>query len=63
MKDWFITLAVLLIGMIIMVTGFIKVLFLMFLIYLVLVLISLIKSAIYSKKHSNSSALPIVNDK
>lgn len=43
MKDWFITLAVLLIGMIIMVTGFIKVLFLMFLIYLVLVLISLTK--------------------
>ncbi|EER9664908.1 hypothetical protein AT507_004318 [Escherichia coli] len=63
MKDWFITLAVLLIGMIIMVTGFIKVLFLMFLIYLVLVLISLTKSAIHSKKHSNSSALPIVNDK
>ncbi|BEB18845.1 hypothetical protein VEE42_00270 [Escherichia coli] len=63
MKDWFITLAVLLIGMIIMVTGFIKVLFLMFLIYLVLVLISLTKSAIYSKKHSNSSALPIGNDK
>lgn len=50
MKDWFITLTVLLIGMIIMVTGFIKVLFLMFLIYLVLVLISLTKSAIYSKK-------------
>lgn len=63
MKDWFITLTVLLIGMIIMVTGFIKVLFLMFLIYLVLVLISLTKSAIYSKKQSNSSALPIGNDK
>ena len=47
MKDWFITLTVLLIGMIIM----------------VLVLISLTKSAIYSKKHSNSSALPIGNDK
>ncbi|EMV5068495.1 hypothetical protein BCC37_RS14180 [Escherichia coli] len=63
MKDWFITLAVLLIGMIIMVTGFIKVLFLMFLIYLVLVLTSLTKSAISSKKHSNSSSLPIGNDK
>ncbi|HBC7196262.1 TPA: hypothetical protein KEY28_004595 [Escherichia coli] len=63
MKDWFITLAVLLIGMIIMVTGFIKVLFLMFLIYLVLVLTSLTKSAISSKKRSNCSALPIVNDK
>lgn len=63
MMDWLFTAFVLLVGVAVLATGFIKVLFLMFLIYLVLVLISLTKSAIYSKKHSNSSALPIVNDK
>lgn len=63
MMDWLFTAFVLLVGVEVLATGFIKVLFLMFLIYLVLVLISLTKSAIYSKKHSNSSALPIVNDK
>ncbi|EEV8760773.1 hypothetical protein [Escherichia coli] len=63
MIDWIFTAAVVLVGVAVLVTGFIKVLFLMFLIYLALVLISLTKSAIYSKKHSNSSALPIGNDK
>ncbi|HBL8919912.1 TPA: hypothetical protein LTW65_003832 [Escherichia coli] len=56
MIDWIFTAAVVLVGVTVLVTGFIKVLFLMFLIYLALVLISLTKSAIYSKKHSNSSA-------
>lgn len=63
MIDWIFTAAVVLVGVAVLVTGFIKVLFLMFLIYLALVLISLTKSAIYSKKHSNSSALLIGNDK
>ncbi len=63
MMDWLFTAFVLLVGVAVLATGFIKVLFLMFLIYLVLVLISLTKSAISSKKHSNSSALPIGNDK
>ncbi|EJE7990309.1 hypothetical protein NCI65_003388 [Escherichia coli] len=63
MIDWIFTAAVVLVGVAVLVTGFIKVLFLMFLIYLALVLISLTRSAIYSKKHSNSSALPIANDK
>ncbi|EFH7504921.1 hypothetical protein HEN73_022855 [Escherichia coli] len=63
MIDWIFTAAVVLVGVAVLVTGFIKVLFLMFLIYLALVLISLTKSAIYSKKHSNSSVLPIANDK
>lgn len=59
MMDWLFTAFVLLVGVAVLATGFIKVLFLMFLIYLVLVLISLTKTAISSKKHSNSSALPI----
>lgn len=49
MMDWLFTAFVLLVGVAVLATGFIKVLFLMFLIYLVLVLISLTKSAIYSK--------------
>ncbi|EFB9196671.1 hypothetical protein M9G84_004446 [Escherichia coli] len=63
MIDWIFTAAVVLVGVAVLVTGFIKVLFLMFLIYLALVLTSLTKSAISSKKHSNSSSLPIGNDK
>ncbi|EFD5120663.1 hypothetical protein ACRQAG_000500 [Escherichia coli] len=63
MINWLITAAVLLVGVAVLVTGFIKVLFLMFLVYLALVLIALTKSAISSKKDSNSSTLPIGNDK